>query len=59
MRIAGKGLHGATRFIPLIASLIRAERTHRQPARSAIAIGGAKFPVLKDIEQSSSRHDGR
>jgi DNA replication protein DnaC len=34
----------------LIASLIRAERTHRQARSISYLIGGAKFPVLKDID---------
>jgi DNA replication protein DnaC len=35
---------------PLIASLIRAERTHRQARSISYRIAGAKFPVLKDID---------
>jgi IstB-like ATP binding protein len=35
---------------PLIASLIRAERTHRQARSISYRIGGAKFPVLKDLD---------
>ena len=36
---------------PLIASLIRAERTHRQARSISYRIGGAKFPVLKDLDK--------
>ena len=37
-------------LIQLIASLIRAERTHRQARSISYRIAGAKFPVLKDID---------
>ena len=50
MRIAGKGLARRDEIYPLIASLIRAERTHRQARLISYRIGGAKFPVLKDID---------
>jgi len=46
-KVAGKGLARRDEIYPLIASLIRAERTHRQAARSATASGGAKFPVSR------------
>src|SRR5271166_3043808 len=36
---------------PLIASLIRAERTHRQARSISYRISGAKFPVLKDLDK--------
>ena len=36
---------------PLIASLIRAERTHRQARSISYRIAGAKFPALKDIDK--------
>jgi hypothetical protein len=36
---------------PLIASLILAERTHRQARSISYRIAGAKFPVLKDIDK--------
>ena len=48
--IAGKGLSRRDEIYPLIASLIRAERTHRQARSISYRIGGAKFPVLKDID---------
>lgn len=47
--IAGKNLARRDEIYPLIASLIQAERTQ---ARSiSYRIGGAKFPVLKDLEK--------
>jgi len=52
--IAGKGLARRDEIYPLIASLIRAERTHRQARSISYRIGGAKFPVLKDIDTSPS-----
>src|SRR5216117_3703106 len=48
--IAGKGLSRRDEFYPFLASLIRAERTHRQARSISYRIGGAKFPVLKDID---------
>ena len=48
--IAGKGLARRDEIYPLIASLIRAERTHRQARSISYRIGGANFPVLKDID---------
>jgi len=48
--IAGKGLARRDEIYPLIASLIRAERTHRQARSISYRIGGAKCPVLKDID---------
>jgi DNA replication protein DnaC len=48
--VAGKGLARRDEIYPLIASLIRAERTHRQARSISYRIGGAKFPVLKDID---------
>ena len=48
--IAGKGLARRDELYPLIASLIRAERTHRQARSISYRIAGAKFPVLKDID---------
>jgi len=48
--IAGKGLARRDELYPLIASLIRAERTHRQARSISYRIGGAKFPVLKDLD---------
>ncbi len=57
--IAGKGLTRRDELYPLIASLIRAERTHRQARSISYRIssarlrvdGGAKFPVLKDLDK--------
>src|SRR3954449_1144132 len=48
--IAGKGLSRRDEFYPLVASLIRAERTHRQARSISYRLGGAKFPVLKDLD---------
>ena len=48
--IAGKGLARRDEVYPLIASLIRAERTHRQARSISYRISGAKFPVLKDLD---------
>ena len=58
-QIAGKGLTRRDELYPLIASRIRAERTHRQARsisyRFSLARlrvdGGAKFPVLKDLDK--------
>ena len=49
--IAGKGLARRDELYPLIASLIRAERTHRQARSISYRISGAKFPVLKDLDK--------
>src|SRR5258708_1114543 len=49
--IAGKGLAPRDELYPLIASLIRAERTHRQARSISYRIAGAKFPVLKDLDK--------
>ena len=49
--IAGKGLARRDELYPLIASLVRAERTHRQARSISYRIVGAKFPVLKDIDK--------
>jgi len=48
--ITGKGLARREDIYPLITSLIRAEHTHRQARSISYRIGGAKFPVLKDLE---------
>ena len=48
--IAGKGLARREELYPLIAGLLRAERTHRQARSISYRIGGAKFPVLKDLD---------
>src|SRR5207247_10981009 len=48
--IAGKGLSRRDEFYPFLASLIRAERTHRQARSISYRIGGAKFPVLQDLD---------
>ena len=47
--IAGKGLNRHDEIFPFLASLIRAERTHRQARSISYRMSGAKFPVLKDI----------
>ena len=49
--IAGKRLTRRDELYPLIVSLIRAERTHRQAPPISYRIAGAKFPVLKDIDK--------
>ena len=49
--IAGKGLARRDELYPLIASLLRAERTHRQARSISYRIAAAKFPVLKDLDQ--------
>jgi hypothetical protein len=49
--IAGKGLARRDEIYPLIASLIRAEHTHRQARSISYRIGGARFPVLKDLDK--------
>ena len=49
--IAGKGLARRDEIYPLIASLLRAERTHRQARSISYRIVGAKFPVLKDLDK--------
>src|SRR5258708_27948518 len=48
--IAGKGLSRRDEFYPLIAGLIRAERTHRQARSISYRIGGAEFPVLEELD---------
>ena len=48
--ITGKGLARRDDIYPLVASLIRAERTHRQARSISYRIGGAKFPVLKGLD---------
>lgn len=48
--IAGKSLARRNEIYPLVASLIRAERTHRQARSISYRLGGAKFPVLKDLD---------
>ena len=50
--VAGKGVARRDEFYPLIASLIRAEHTHRQARSISYRIGGAKFPVLKDLDKA-------
>ena len=49
--IVGKGMARRDEFYPLIASLIRAEHTHRQARSISYRITGAKFPVLKDLDK--------
>ncbi|MDZ4052793.1 IS21-like element helper ATPase IstB [Phreatobacter sp. HK31-P] len=48
--IAGKGLNRRDEIYPLLASLIRAEVTHRQARSINYRISGARFPVLKDLD---------
>jgi len=48
--IAGKGLSRREEIYPLLASLIRAELTHRQSRSINYRISGARFPVLKDLD---------
>ena len=48
--IAGKGLARREELYPLLASLIRAELTHRQARSINYRIASAKFPVLKDLD---------
>ena len=50
MRLSARVLARRDELYPLIASLIRAERTHRQARSISYRIGGAKFPVLKDLD---------
>jgi DNA replication protein DnaC len=49
--IAAKGLARRDELYPLIASLIGAERTHRQARSISYRIAGAKFRVLRDIDK--------
>src|SRR3546814_12792155 len=49
--IAGKGLARRDEIYPLIAGLIRAERTHRQARSISYRTGGARFPVLQDLDR--------
>ena len=51
--IVGKGMARRDEFYPLIASLIRAEHTHRQARSISYRITGTKFPVLKDLDKFS------
>ena len=48
--IAGKGLARRDEIFPLLTSLIRAERTHRQARSINYRMSDAKLPVLKDID---------
>jgi DNA replication protein DnaC len=48
--IAGKGLGRREELYPLLASLVRAELTHRQARSVNYRIASARFPVLKDID---------
>jgi len=48
--IAGKGLNRREELYPLLASLIRAEVTHRQSRSINYRISGARFPMLKDLD---------
>ncbi len=49
--VVGKGMARRDEFYPLIASLIRAEHTHRQARSISYRITGAKFPALKDLDK--------
>ena len=49
--VVGKGMARRDEFYPLIASLIRAEHSHRQARSISYRITGAKFPVLKDLNK--------
>ena len=49
--IAGKGLARRDEIYPLIAALLRAERTHRQARSISYRIAATKFPVLKDLDR--------
>ena len=49
--VAGKALSRRDEIYPLLAKLILAERTHRQARSISYRIGGAKFPVLKDLDK--------
>jgi DNA replication protein DnaC len=51
--VVGKGIARRGEFYPLIASLIRAEHTHRQARSISYRMTGAKFPVLKDLDKFS------
>ena len=57
--IAGKGLTRRDEIYPLIASLIRAEHTHRQARSISYRISGARFPVLKDLDRFVSWRPAR
>ena len=48
--IAGKGLARREELYPLLASLIRAEVTHRQSRSISYRVGVAKFPIMKDLD---------
>jgi hypothetical protein len=48
--IAGKGLARRDEIYPIIASLIRAERIHRQARSIGHRISAARFLVLKDLD---------
>ena len=48
--IIGKGLARRDDICPLVASVIRAERTYRLARSISYRIGGAKFPTLKDLD---------
>jgi len=48
--LVGKGLTKRAELYPFLASLIKAERIHRQARSISYRISAAKFPVLKDID---------
>jgi hypothetical protein len=49
--IAGKGVARRDELYPLIAALIRAERTHLLARSISYRIGGARFPMLEDLDK--------
>ena len=49
--ITGKGLVRRDELYPLLASLLRAENTHRQARSISYRMAAAKFPVLKDMQR--------
>ena len=48
--VAGKGLNRREELYPLLASLIRAEITHRQSRSINYRLSVAKFPLAKDLD---------
>jgi hypothetical protein len=49
--VVGKGMARRDEFYPLIASLIRAEHSHRQARSVRYQITIAKVPLAKDIDE--------
>src|SRR5512140_3622975 len=54
--IAGKGLARRDEVYPLIASLIRAEHTHRQARSISYRISGAKFILDRKVMNAWRQH---